>query len=568
MYYDEGSPAGESPRHQHYALSGGQPSRSQRSPAAASRQHAPESPQEPLSAGSPGEGGYDFYDYQPGGESRYGTHVRDPSTLSSDYDMTAHRRRSGGCLITGWAFCIVGVAILAIPLVFLLLPYIKASFFAATEAPPGHVLPKTDRPPMKTVAPDQCPRMNAKVRDAEKMSDVPSERLSAGPNAPPNGPQPVYCLFNVSRFRRPSGYFFLAQHLPLALCPSIVYWSWSLPDGNLTSRAEEFDKKYGLAVIKDVARVQRVNVDVILTLGGYPEDSADFHKVGENDKVRHLLAQGTYDMYRKYDLSGVNLHWVPNKAACESPFKDPIPRLVEFIDNLRRLVTMNAPSAAFKVTAIVNVEDVSTMKFFRVHQSKLNVTFFKIHQMPRGNSFSDDYCNKSVPVFAYHMGLVAPFFGTPPVPGSVPPSQPQKYEGLCVSMSLALYAGSEDDTERPAPPQPVSQTPGRMALFEVCDFKIEFKDFVKPVPGCLLRRTLSRYLNVTIALDDRSTLQTKMSQLGKPEDLCVLLYDVDFDNYRAGCSQRDERYVMLQHFYSARITSSAFDVTDHLPKQS
>ncbi|KAL1473361.1 hypothetical protein MTO96_038745 [Rhipicephalus appendiculatus] len=180
----------------------------------------------------------------------------------------------------------------------------------------------------------------------------------------------------------------------------------------LTSRAEDFDEQYGLAVIKDVAQNLSVSVDVILTLGSYPKDSADFHKAGENQSIRHLVAQSACGVYRKYYLSGVNLHWLPNNPACEAPFKDIVPRLVGFIHVLRQLVSFKTPSATFKVTAIVDVGDGTAMKFLREHRSSLNVTFFKTHQLSQVNDFSDDYCDHSVPVFAYHFALVAPFRST------------------------------------------------------------------------------------------------------------------------------------------------------------
>lgn len=536
----------------------------------------------PVSAARGAAAGYDGEICDAHDDPRYAArrHVESASSSSSD----VYRRHPPGCVTTAWAFCIVSVATLAVPVVFFLLPLIRANFFVATHPDPGFSPPATTLlpippPPMRsttmttTVATpsttddserirEECLKPSPGVPGAEELSDVPNKtNMVPAPSSIDGGKnQPVYCIYNVTRFRRPARYYFLPFHLPFALCPSVVYWSWSLPGGNLTSRAKEFDERYGLAVFKKAAQDQNETVDIFLTVGGYAGDSAGFYHVQNDYKARHRLVHDVYHAYRRYELSGFTLHWVPNGRICESMFGSSVPRLGEFIDNLRLLISINVRNSLFKVTAMVDTQENIQMEFFRAHQNRLNITFFKAHHLLPANNF-DEYCEHSVPVFASQLARVKAFF-LPPKP------QPKANDtALCVSMSLALYARQGYGLERPAPPQPVSQAPGYIALFEVCDSKLNFSDVLNSVPGCVFGKTSGSLLNVTFAFDDITTLHAKMTVLGNGTQLCVLLYDVDFDNYREECRHSlGSRYLMLQHFYSARINDSNFNVTHFIPR--
>ncbi|KAK8761228.1 hypothetical protein V5799_027505 [Amblyomma americanum] len=508
------------------------------------------------------------------------------SSLSSD----AYRRNPPGCFITAWAFCLVSVATLTVPVVFFLLPLIRASFFVATTHDPAFSTPATSLPPaptlstlsttMKTVVvtpvttntsqgiSQDCLKLSPGVPGAEDLTDIaliPDKKgLDPAPSSVDGGKnQPVYCIYNVTRFRRPAGYYFLPFHIPFALCPHIVYWSWCLPGGNLSSRAKNFDENYGLAVIKKAAQDQTETVDVLLTLGGYAEDSADFYRVQNDYKARQRLVHGVYKAYRLYELSGITLHWVPNDP-CDPMHGGSVPRLGEFIENLQLLASLNVGASKFNVTAIVDTQDSIQMEFFRAHQSHLNLTFFTTHHLLPENNF-DEYCEHSVPVFASQLARLRGFFPEPQPKGNTVPSEQRK--GLCVSMSLALYARKGFRLEEPTPPQLVSRMPGYMALFEVCDSKLNFSDVLGAIPGCVFGKTSGSLLNVTFAFDDITTLRAKMAVLGNGTELCVLLYDVDWDNYRQQCRAGiGSRYLMLQHFYSARIDKSNFNVTHFVPR--
>ncbi|KAK8778105.1 hypothetical protein V5799_020555 [Amblyomma americanum] len=508
------------------------------------------------------------------------------STSNTDNGVNVRRYPTPGYLVTVWAFCFVSIATLAVPVGFFLLPFIKASFIVYTQqvsvssqiatgpstaattlmttAAATTSAPPTTEAPRPTGT--SCQKESPNVPGGINLTDVFHERLIY-PEAYPEGGrnQPVYCIYNMTRFRRPKRYYFLPPHLPFALCPNIVYWSWRLPRGNLTSRAKEFDERFGLSAIHEVARNQRSRVDLSLALGGYREDSGDFHAVGKDDTVRHRLVQEVYQAYRRYNLSGIVLHWVANEPVCETAFGGSVPRLGEFIDSLRRLMSLNEGSPPFKVAAMVDPQQLHEMQFFRLLRTRLNMTFFKTHQASPSKDF-DDYCANSANVFRSNVERVKPFF-RPPIPVPNAP-EPQKYEGLCISLSLALNARQGYRLEQPAPPQPVSTVEGYMALFEACDSQLSFNDVVDNRPGCVLRKTSGPNLNVTYALDDLAALKTKMSNLGNRTQLCVLIYDIDFDNYMNECRQNVvafSRYLMLRHFYCARVDTVCFNVTHYLP---
>ncbi|KAK8767289.1 hypothetical protein V5799_005930 [Amblyomma americanum] len=528
---------------------------------------------------------------------RHEDDTRSRSTSSTNDVVMGSPRRARSCLVViTWSLCVAGVATLVIPALFLLFPLIKAGFLnvpGVVPTPmPSTTLPTTFQPTVSpktspttspkegttstipstsltvsssTAVTDECLEPSPVLHDLQNLSDLQSTSQAYKPPGPVGRRQPVYCIYNVTRFRRPKGYGFLPLHLPLAYCPGIVYWSWSLPGGQLTSRAKEFDEQYGLAAIKALSMQQSTTVDLFLTLGGYREDSADFHKLETDPTTRHRLVQDFYAAYLRYNLSGLNLHWVPNTRACETIFGGNVPRLGEFIHSIRALISLNVRNpGVFAVSAMVNPRELAQMEFFRAIRGHLNLTFFKTHEHSRTNSFNE-YCGNSVMVLESQLARLKPFFRTPVVSPSTLDTDHQHTGVLCISVSLSLYARQGGHLQQPAPPQIVSATPGFMSLFEVCDSKLAFNERVNRVPGCVVKRTHGPLLQVTIAFDSAETLRTKMAKLGDYGDACVLVYDVDFDNYREGCSGGWERYLMIRHLYSARVRRSWFNLSEHLP---
>ncbi|KAH7957434.1 hypothetical protein HPB52_018938 [Rhipicephalus sanguineus] len=281
------------------------------------------------------------------------------------------------------------------------------------------------------------------------------------------------------------------------MCPNVVYWSWSLPRGVLTSRAHKFDETYGLGAIGDAARQQNADVQVFLVLGGFREDSVDFHKVSRDPIIRQRLVQDLFNAFTVYNLSGIALHWVPHSRVCEDFYGSGVPQLADFVSSVTRLVALNRPDVAFKVAALVDPQHSTEMEFLRSIRIYLNLTFFKTHHILPSEGFAN-YCANSVPVFQSQLALLKALFEKPVKTGS-PTSNLQ--EGLCMSFSLSLHARQGANIERPAAVLPVSATPGYMALFEVCDSQVKFNGRVPVVSGCLIKRSSAPSLDVIIAYD-------------------------------------------------------------------
>ncbi|KAL1427063.1 hypothetical protein MTO96_017806 [Rhipicephalus appendiculatus] len=339
--------------------------------------------------------------------------------------------------------------------------------------------------------PDACLGPSPDVPNAENLTDLADNLYPNLPSAPAYPPQPIYCIYNVSRFRRPNGYSFLPMYLPMSMCPNIVYWSWRLSGGNLSSRAKTFDEQYGLAVIGQAAHDQGASVNVILTLGGFPEDSADFHKVHDDEITRQRLIQSVYVTALQYNLSGINLHWIRNDDSCERSLGDGVPRLEEFVIKLRALLAINGRNRGFSISALVDPRDSFQMEFFRGLGNQVNVTFFRMHDLAPLNDF-DQFCGNSIPNFLAYFQAITPYFRPNIRHSSRPAAPPPHVNKLCISFSLALYARQGFSMDLPSPPQPVSATVGYMALFEVCDSQLTFRDKVKRPPGCVARRTSRR----------------------------------------------------------------------------
>ncbi|KAH7958268.1 hypothetical protein HPB49_000369 [Dermacentor silvarum] len=545
-------------------------------------QHAPDNQMGPeYQEGTDYRTGPDYQEAPDDGGREQGDEA-DQSNSSSDYYDGPHRRRSRRCCPGKCACCIALVAVVVLaPLLYFMFPYIKANIEAAfvgandTALTPSTTLSTsriTSTSPLTTSTTSSTTvksTENARekiekdcVKESPSHYDATTVANAAPPAylpaAPAGGPQPIYCLYNVTRLPRVR---FLPLHLPLAMCPSVVYWSWRLPGGVLKSRAENFDKTYGLGAIRFAARDQKVHVEVLLALGGFREDSADFYKVGRDPITRQRLVQALFSATTLYNLSGITLHWLPNSRDCEDFYGGGVPQLSDFVSSVRRLVSLNVPSVPFKVAAMVDPQEKSEMEFFRALRSYLNLTFFNTHHHLQSDTFAS-YCANSVPVFQSQEALLRAVFQEPALRAASPPLDP--FEGLCVSFSLALHARQGDNISKPAAAQPASATTGYMAMFEVCNSQAKFNIRVPIVSGCIVKRT-GPPLDVMIAYDDVGTLREKMSYFGSKEDLCVMLYDVDFDNYQNGCAGHSELFLMMQHFYSARDNLSTFNLVSYLP---
>ncbi|KAH7959281.1 hypothetical protein HPB49_009913 [Dermacentor silvarum] len=510
----------------------------------------------------------------------------DTSMSISEIYPRHRRRRSRACIGTVSAFCLVGVATLVVPVAIFLLPYIRTSLFvSATQTDPGtqpagesltspSVSPLTNKvtaalatatkltESTAPTTPDPCQAPSPDVPNAENLTSVAHYYRLDNFSDPARPRQAIYCIYNVSRFRRPNGYGYVVQDLPMALCPAIVYWSWKLSGGTLTSRAKEFDNRYGLTVIRQSAHYENAKVDVILTVGGFREDSADFHKVQHDEITQHRLIQSVYTISKQYSLAGINLHWIPNDESCERLLGGRAPHLHEFVMRLRALLAINGRSKWFSVTAMVDPRDRSQMEFFRVLANQLNLTFFRTHDLAPLSDF-DQYCGNSLPRFRSYLQALTPFFHHNVSSSATPAAPPPHRNKLCISMSLALYARQGYTMDLPSPPQSVSGTPGYIALFEVCDSKLNFREKARHIPGCVVRRTAGVLLELAYAFEDTSTLSAKMSTLGPKNESCVLLHDLDFDNYRRRC-YHSTQYLMLLYFYDARKKHSTMNISQYL----
>ncbi|KAH9381696.1 hypothetical protein HPB48_011974 [Haemaphysalis longicornis] len=506
------------------------------------------------------------------GRTRHGNaRVHNTETVGpDDYDYVSGSSR--GCLLTALSFCLVGAAVLAVPVVVFLLPFLSSTFSLvsgggssstsgmssrATRPPWSRPTPATSASTPGT-APVQGPCYPRSPNFTfDPMADHTPMPLS---QTWTSVLQPVYCLYNASRAQRPNPYSFYTIDLPPNLCQGIVYWSWSFAEGNFASRNETFEQRFGLTKIWSLY----IKANVLLTLGGFREDSADFYKINSDDVMRYRLVQGCYDAYRRYNLSGINLHWVRGSDACEAKYGDGFPRLGKFIDVLRKLVSLNTRGDRFSVTAMIDPQLPHDMLLFRSIYDRLDLAFLKTHELgPQDSFFPDHHCKNSVRDFQFLLSRLEDEYRAKAFDAAQPP-----YSGFCMSVTLSLYAWKGGFARAPASAQPVSATPGRMALFEVCDSKESFRSAPSSLSaGCEVRRSLDPQLDLTFAFESADTVGRKMELLGGDKrNTCVLVYDVDFDNYQRSCISGDnERHLLMLYLYKARNPAMNFNISEHLP---
>ncbi|KAH7968245.1 hypothetical protein HPB52_007176 [Rhipicephalus sanguineus] len=132
--------------------------------------------------------------------------------------------------------------------------------------------------------------------------------------------QKIFCLYNNSRFLRGHLYDFVPENLPLDYCSYIVYWSLAVANASASSRAQQFDAKYGLWRLRQMLQRHKLaqKVGVLMALGGYPEDSVHFSRLGRDPPAMGRFVSSVIQAIYAHRLSGLTIHWVASQVTCRS----------------------------------------------------------------------------------------------------------------------------------------------------------------------------------------------------------------------------------------------------------
>ncbi|KAL1415340.1 hypothetical protein MTO96_035192 [Rhipicephalus appendiculatus] len=327
--------------------------------------------------------------------------------------------------------------------------------------------------------------------------------------------RPVFCLFNNTRVyawhnitNSPWNYVFAI--LPFELCPYVVYWSVGIEDGNVTSRLPSFDGQYGLHRLRAIAdSLNFKTIKILLALGGYPEDAPHFWRLVWDKEIMNRLLSNVVDSLYTFGLSGVTVHWVAARAGCQGP--DDVAVLKTLLRSFRTWFNSKMMFDVL-VTVILELNRASQM----VVQEAADVVdhFFLATQNADRNAPSTDlqdtckFRTKNMHD-AYRM-----------FPGS----------------SCFLHGANQVTMDN---------FPDRMFMIDDASEVQKRLDFAE--------------INVTLLV----------SAPGDSSQACVLLHDLDADNYVDQCGGRFTRYALMRNYYYGAINrtlSGNGDVTNTLAR--
>ncbi|KAH7960317.1 hypothetical protein HPB49_018622 [Dermacentor silvarum] len=322
-----------------------------------------------------------------------------------------HRPRRG-CLFTSWVFCVVGAITMVVPLALLLLPLVtgqarytfsdvNTSSTTLPQAsdgwhspPPGSETPTvvTDiiRQAITANMPASCRRDSPRVSD--DLVKVNAQPLYPA-TAVVNNTGSVFCLYNNSRFRKPKGHDFLTVHVPWWFCSHLIYWSVGIDKGKLTSRAPNFDRAYGLYKLRTIADTYRVGVELLMTIGGYPEDTGQFYSLGSGTNAIYSLASDVVETVYYSGFNGVNIHLVEDPP-CERHFPSKFRWLSDFIDELTKRIQNNFATVPFKIAVMVGANRKLARNVVRYLEDRIHLVFYDTQSLVSTTIRSlEQYCS-------------------------------------------------------------------------------------------------------------------------------------------------------------------------------
>ncbi|KAK8757063.1 hypothetical protein V5799_000237 [Amblyomma americanum] len=219
-----------------------------------------------------------------------------------------------------WVLCGVAMGTFALPLGLILLSY------GATNGP--HVSPAT---PITLTTNDKKATPKAPTSDpshgvpASCLKPVRLNRTITINNSSyirhhlPVRTRKIFCLFNSSRLGRVPLPDLTLIDMPLHYCGGIIYWSLGVAGGVVRSRVEAFDNTSGLFNLTTLLSNLGLNMTILVTVGGYPEESAQFSLLGRDAGKLARFVSSLMHITWDHGLNGVTIHWATAEPACRLP---------------------------------------------------------------------------------------------------------------------------------------------------------------------------------------------------------------------------------------------------------
>ncbi|KAL1431578.1 hypothetical protein MTO96_014093 [Rhipicephalus appendiculatus] len=233
-----------------------------------------------------------------------------------------------------WVFCVVASATLLLPFAMFILSYLLTPIPMISDASEATAEPSVTSvtsitrgtasltfslptwPTLATVdpwagVPAACHRPRG---TSDNISRVVPQKSIRGANV---SALQLFCLYNSSRFFSSSSGSFLPDNLPFFACQYIVYWSFRIADGRLMSRTPTFDIAYGLFNLTYIRkRAGAADVKVLLAVGGYAEDNAQFSLLARDADAMSRFVTDAMQLVKSHNIDGLAVHWHEDEPGC------------------------------------------------------------------------------------------------------------------------------------------------------------------------------------------------------------------------------------------------------------
>ncbi|KAL1433412.1 hypothetical protein MTO96_038287 [Rhipicephalus appendiculatus] len=363
----------------------------------------------------------------------------------------------------------------------------------------------------------------------------------------------IFCLFNNTRVNAwrnitKSSWNYVFATLPFALCPYVVYWSVGIEDGNLTSRLPSFDVQHGLYRLRAIAdSLNFRTVKILLALGGYPEDAPHFSRLGWDQDTSNRLLDNVVHSLNRFVLNGVTVHWVEARTGCQGPEDATV--LKTLLRNLRtRFNARMMPHAM--VTVILQVNKASQLVAQEAADVVDHIFLATQNAYPTSGTRLVHFCiTRTVSLQDSYRWFARGI-----------PALVLRRSQLCLTDSLMPFAVK--GTFKSAGRFSYVGAPQRAPIHLECSW-----------PSiCAFQNTGSCTMHVgrqvstgslpdqMFLIDGASAFDTRLDfraynttqwvpEPGNFTENCVLLLDLDADNYVDQCGAIYARYVLMRNFY-------------------
>ncbi|KAH6923694.1 hypothetical protein HPB50_005164 [Hyalomma asiaticum] len=490
-------------------------------------------------------------------------HQQDPVELSHPIqgtgvgDAAEINKRARLTLLQVWALSTAAAGTLSLPLGLFILTYVSTG-----SGGKSGTLPTAGRPAVSftgfaspsVITPGPFSGVPARCLRSVRLNDPNVSIVST--TYTPTGFQrtlhQIFCVFNVSRLGRANS--MTPIDMPLDYCSSIVYWSLGVvASGAVESRVEQFDSTgVGLYKWRDMLdRIGLQDTRIMLTIGGYPQESAYFSRLGRDSGAMARFVTSLMKIVLKSYANGIVIDWVQPEPGCGRP-EDRI-TLSLLIDAIRLAYrTSAAVVGGGEIAVTISKHVVLAREVMILVADRVDWFFAQTQLIEPSTAHGVDLCFSWAQAHGHVIGSLR--------------GRGLYVEKICAGFSMAplLAEGWQDRGRLPvvnALSSATSPDTGRAttSMVNVCSSPMDPPCKVTSNAGCLIFRKLHLPGNASFPapfyiFEGRDLMHTSLSIGNVTTKFCAVLYDLDFDNFRTPCPALNAGvFAGLSHLVSVTV---------------